>query len=326
MSTRVLVSLVLIAQIALSSCGAPSVDLNTALGKRFTITQTNIDLSSFNCAAAYDQIYPLYNSRNTDNEVRMLMGSTYACFAGLNLYELVGDIVAGTAVLGAAGGMFALMTLEFPSTLTPGDKVVENASNGIMAAQSMIRSGVPVIAAHQINAGSFNVGSTLKEDRMDDGNSLIFFTSWAVVGGINGRYGVPNATGNPTVALNATYPWTLIDGNTVDATACEYASALVNFADTLTDVIGSVSGPAAANLALLTNYRDAIYSACDEGCQGTAAFGTPTTCALSACATCPQALRKKSGCATPAAVTDSASCAAAGIMNMVASHPIFGWQ
>src|SRR6185437_5905800 len=67
-----------------------------------------------------------------------------------------------------------------------------------------------------------------------------FFMSMGVMGGLENRWGANAATGAPT---NGNLPWTTYNynagGTEMVTDGCNYASALVNFADAISDIPNS---------------------------------------------------------------------------------------
>ena len=108
----------------LDGCGSANFDPATSLGKQAILDAVAIDLTQQNCSAAISRLKPVYNSKDTDNGVRMMMASAYGCDAGVNLFKLLGDIGTNSAKL-ATGGIWAFFASEFPSTSA--DRVPEAA-------------------------------------------------------------------------------------------------------------------------------------------------------------------------------------------------------
>jgi hypothetical protein len=61
-------------------------DGGTPLGKQAILDAVDIFLTTENCTDAVSQITGLYNSANTDNDVRMRAASAYGCNAKVNLF------------------------------------------------------------------------------------------------------------------------------------------------------------------------------------------------------------------------------------------------
>jgi hypothetical protein len=147
----------------------------------------------------------------------------------------------------------------------------------------------------------------------------LFFVSMAAIGGIENRHGSPYPNGKRGVA---TLPWMAptsikATGTSTEADGCAYASAVVNYVDSLEGLASSTTGKIATTFqSLYTTFSSVIYQACDQGCT--------VICGISSCPTCPATLRNRSSCAGTA--TDPASCAAAGIANFMVNTPAVGWE
>lgn len=292
-----------------------AIDGNTNVGRRALIFAAKQALNSGDCGSAYSKIFQIFDSPGTDNEIRMLMASTYGCFAGIRTLTILGNIANDPL---ATSAFFRFVTKYFPSTLTPTDKQVEYGQLAIYALLAAVREGVVVNSVHKVNAGTDNEGSLLQGDRASDANNALFFVAMQVMGAMQNRYGAPDATYAPTAAVPY---FNGVTAGAVDAVGCQYASAVVHLADGLGAVTSTVQGPAAPALQSIQGLiASGIYTNCDLGCTGALGSG----CAIAAgCATCPIALRDPSACT--GVVTDEASCAAAGVLNMVQNLPM-GWN
>src|SRR6185295_1004556 len=102
------------------------------------------------CVGALNRILPLYNSANSDNDVRMLTASVYACHGGLNFFGFLDSLTQNGS--GLAGNAFwAYLTGEFPSS--SGDYKAEGPVLSIDALMAVVKSGIPILPSSQINAG-----------------------------------------------------------------------------------------------------------------------------------------------------------------------------
>jgi hypothetical protein len=274
-----------------AGCGSNSYDASTDRGKRALLDEVRIKLSQGDCSAAIELLKPTYNSENTDNNVRMMMAATYGCASGLNYFTLLGDIVSKIDSL-ASGGIWGFVATEFKST--PDDTIPEAGVNAQDALQAVISPSAVVLADDLFNSDTFNPQAYAVKNRIDDATAYLFFTSMAVMGGYESRYGSP-------------LPWT--DQTLVTNDGCRYASGVVNFADSLTGLVDTTSGKVQTTFSSLKDgIQSAIYSACDTACK--------TLCGYAAgCATCPKELRDHTSCT--AGATDLPSCAAAGIVSAV---------
>jgi hypothetical protein len=305
-----------------SGCGASSPDASTELGKRQIIDQANKALTTLDCATALDLLLPVYNSNNTDNEIRMMTASAYACWANINYFKVMGDMAVNSSAL--SSGFFAYASKLFPSTIGA-DHVAEGSLLSQDALMATIKSGVPILPSGAINLGSYNEGSIYSYDRTDDSNLYLLFTSLAGIGSLQNRYGNPDANFHPQAKL----PWTTPANVSTDG--CGYAASVLNFVDAISAAQNILpSGLKNALSAVSSTLSAPIDLACDYGCTG----GNPgipgwvvSGCGFSSgCTTdrkCPKTLRDRNSC--KAQTSDINSCAAAGLVNMVNVSPL-GWQ
>lgn len=291
---RILFSVpLLLGAVFASSCGRGTLDPSTSLGRRAIMDQTSLLLSEERCADAIALLKPVYESIYSDNDIRMMMASTYGCSAQLNLFSLLGEIGTNSAAI-VAGGIWAFMADQFPSTAA--DRIPEAGQLAQDALQAVISPSAVVLSNNLFNADSFNPGAYNVDDRLLNATAYLFFTSMATMGGLESRYGNP-------------LPWT--DPTLVDDDGCAYASAVVNFADSLTGLSAVTQGQLhTAVSGMKSAFQALIYANCDFGC---------TLCGISGgCPTCPKELRDRTSCT--AGATDPASCAAAGLVG----NPVVG--
>jgi hypothetical protein len=192
------------------------------------------------------------------------------------------------------------------------------------ALQSVLIPGQVIVPAYETNATTFNPGSTLVSDRTTDSNFYLFFMTLAAIGGLENRYGAPDASYNKTQNL----PWTT--AATVTDDGCEFASAIVNMVDALEASISNMTGGLATGAQNIeTAFSATINLACHYGCTNTVppiAGWQASGCTVTTdCSTCPLSLRDRTQCVFNTVPTDQTSCAAAGIVNMVNVSPV-GWQ
>ncbi len=314
----------------LCGCGAPSPDASTETGKRQIIDQANKALTTSDCSTALELLLPVYNSSDTDNEVRMLTASAYACWANINYFKLIGDIVTNSATL-ASSGFWNFASQDFPSTIGQ-DHVAEGALLSQDALLATLKTGIPVLPSGAINSGTYNEGSVYSLDRIDDSNLYLIFTALAGIGSLQNRYGSPNSSYHPQSAL----PWTTAANVSTDG--CGYASSILNFVDAIEAAKNIVPSNLKNTLtSISTNFSAAIDLACDYGCTGQkppaiAPLNPSNKWVASGCSyatgcttshKCPSTLRNRGSCT--ASTTDLNSCAAAGITNFI-NYSSLGWQ
>jgi len=128
----------------------------------------------------------------------------------------------------------------------------------------------------------------------------MMFLSMALMGSLGYRYGLPDSSGNKTVNL----PWS--DVTKTNGDGCTYASAFLNFKDS----IGFLSLKSSGSLqTLYQSINQFIGLALDQACS----FGC-LSCGVS-CTSCPIQLRNRTLCTGVS--TDIYSCAASGIAHFV---------
>ncbi len=181
-----------------------------------------MSLSSMDCAGALAEVQPVYNSVLTNNSIRMQTAAAYACYANLNMFTLIQDLVAYESKI-KSGGLFQFFAKEFPSVATPiDDKIPQAAFSAMDSVMSALNPGILMLPSYTINSGSYNPGSILYSDRISDANSLMTFIAMAAIGALENRYGAPDSNYNRTSAL----PWTT--GAAVTSDGCAFSAALLN--------------------------------------------------------------------------------------------------
>lgn len=294
-----------------TGCGAGAFDPSTVEGKRAILDATNIALSNNNCDAAIAQVSkPLYQTQYTDNEVRMITASAYACKANFNFFKFISDLVNENTYL--LTGFWGVLAKLFPSKDRT-DYTVESALLATDALMATIKPGAVMLPTSYINtnldktAANYNLGSVYSSDRLEDANTLLLFVSMAAMGALENRY----ANIDPLTHKGA-LPWTTLDSLNSSVIpsgydGCAYASEVVNFIDTVVAVAKLATGDVQGSLNTLTLITEGLFLGCDQGCKAC----DPT----SSCATCPAALRDRTQCKGVA--TDPVSCAAAGMINAI---------
>jgi hypothetical protein len=310
------------------ACGKPALDPNTTVGQAAIIDQTNIYLTTGDCTDALITILPLYNSSNTNNEVRMLTASAYACESGVNFFTVLTNMTTDANTLsGTFWGYFAQL---FPSTLS--DKVVESSGYAMNTLMTVLIPGQVILPSDLLYTTTVNPASLNFNDRTGDSNIYMLMVSMAAVGGTESRYGNPNSTyhpqSNPPLPFNDNVSKMTDEG-------CIYAAGVLNFLDS----IGPASAVLSSDVATILNQissevsESTLDAACDYGCRGTTpplgVYNTgnwvPTGCSIAAgCSKCPTSMRDYTQC-HPNVANDPAACAAAGIANFV-NASLAAWQ
>jgi hypothetical protein len=315
------------------ACGKPALDPNSTIGQAAIIDQTNNYLTTGDCTDALITILPLYNSSNTDNQVRMLTASAYACEAGVNFFSVLTNMTTDANTLtGTFWGYFAQL---FPSTSA--DKVVESAGYGMDTLMTALIPGQVILPSDLLNTTSVNPASLNVNDRIGDSNIYMLMVSMAAIGGAESRYGNPNSTyhpqSNPPLPFNDNVTKMTDEG-------CIYAAGILNFFDSIAPASAVLSSQVASVLAQIQTFSVAQYfdTACDYGCKGTVPSAgqdlltlnptgkwNATGCSIAAgCGGCPKNLRDDTQC-HPNVANDPGACAAAGLVNLV-NASLAAWQ
>lgn len=182
------------------SCGS-QMNTDTAHGRQARIDEANFQLSNGQCQAALDAIGPLYNSKYITDEIRIIMASSYACFAGFNLLAMVTNMAG-------ASSYFAALAKTMPNSI--GDGKITNMYKAI----DVLTNGNTVLTA---------------APRSKSINTYMIFLQFALVGEILNGYGLANAAGAKTVALSYSNPRVAANMSNLDACALSAAmSAIVD--------------------------------------------------------------------------------------------------
>jgi len=350
---RLRVAFCALALLVLSSCGSALMDGSTPESKQAVLDAVNIALSTGQCAKAISIIEPVYNSKYSDNDIRLSRATAQVCAAHLDFFSLLGNIAENASDL--TGGLFwNLLTQLFPSnvqTIDPTDRVLEGAENSMDALMSIINVGQVLVPTYEVDATGFNPISLIYSDRSNDANAYMTFVSMAAIGSFQSRYGAPDSTNN--YKRTKLLPWTTATASGMSTDGCQYASSLVNFVDSMGVLSTTYTGAGASSIqTLLKTFQQGIYLACEIGCHnlpGVSTTGTaitswvpagcpnlaaslptldPTTISTTGlpddlCSTCPLLLRNRSACTGLA--DDPASCAAAALISFINYEPLLGW-
>ena len=268
--------LLLIAASLLQSCGINLDDLDSETNRKAMYQEAINALNVGNCALAVDISSRLFNSKYSDNPIRMLYASSQACVTGIQFYGMLTNITNNN--FATVDDIFKSMVKMFPSR-TALDSNLQAAWNSQDALQSVLGPGPVISQADMINPTGFNPGSARYIDRTADSNLFLIFVAMAELGSGLNRYGYtaaddPASFGYapavPCAAFPCTgpLPWvtkTLVKGDTTGS-ACGIASSYYNLIDgikasaailpsnvggTLTTMIGLLSavidGAASAN-------------------------------------------------------------------------------
>ncbi|MCC7440898.1 MAG: hypothetical protein IT285_04660 [Bdellovibrionales bacterium] len=286
------------------------------LDKRGKLDLVNRLLTEGDCAAAIEVIDPLYDSSDTDNEVRMLRASAYGCSAGINYFDLVEEFQTGNLV---GNAFWEFSTRLFPSVST--DNILESSWFAFDAVQAAVEDGVAVPDSQKREiSDDYNSGALRAVHRTPDSNQYMTMVAMAVMGATHNRHGSPSPLSYRKLA---DLPW--IAGGVVNETGCAYAGAVVSFFDGIDEAADLFPASTAAQLqAASTQFSAAIDDACDRGCRGVDSLNNvvDAPCAFNDCGgVCPYPLLGRLTCATD----PRARCAAAGLVRFVNDDAALGW-
>lgn len=328
--------------LGLGACSV-SVQTEAEFNKQAILDAVDSALTVGDCQTALQAIQPLYESSQSDNDVRLRTASAYACYSKINFFGLIGDMIENSSAIASGMGFWSTMAKLFPST-AGSDYVVEGSLLGIDALQAVLKPGALILPAFQVNAGSYNIGSIFYTDRMSESNIYMTFLSMAAVGSIASRYGDPDPT---TYIKRQSLPWVTYSQMTSTSDGCGLVSGMFNSLDAMKSTGAVVGGSVEQAFSTVTLLLGAAYDvACIVGCSGLndaaivaalpgflkkpidPATGNngwiATGCSGSGvvCTGCPTELRDRKKCTGQA---DAVSCAAAGMVNFL-NAGIIGWN
>ncbi len=269
-------------------------DMQTAL-----IEQTQIQLDQENCAAAYQTLYPYYNSSSSTSALRLQMASVYGCYAGVKFFSLIASLVTHASALSSAG-LWAYLAVSFPSVASPDDRIPLSSAYSIDALIATLKPGTLLVPAISANTTSFNPGSLLFEDRARDANSYLLLMSMSLMGSLLSRNGVNHQLPSS---------WTAASGMKGDP--CALVSGVMHFYDSLQALQQNSTGKFSEAFGQLEVYLGAgLDLACALGCQSVLGCNNSVTCSQ-----CPVTLRDRTSCT--GLDTDVNSCAGAGLIHFL---------
>lgn len=265
------------------------------------------NLSTMNCASALDLSKQLFDSRYSNNEIRMLYASAHGCNVDIRLYPLIDAIsVSDFSTLDA---IFKSLVRLFPSRTTLDSKL---QSTWVMqdALQAILDPGVVIGASDQNVINDYNTGSLVARDRTDDGNAFLIFAAMAGVGTSLNRYGY-NITDDPAaLAYAQVLPLTwitqaLIKGD-ISHAGCSLASSLLNMFDAINAVSDLTSGSISAAFSAIASAQAVVDLAGETRC-------TADGFTIGQCRVAAQRLRYRDSCFE----NDAIASYAAGVIQSI---------
>lgn len=308
------------------ACSAPALDISSQLGRDAILEKTHDHLTRAECDEAIATIEPLYNSAFSDNAVRMARASAFACGSGITDFLTLATTLPEKNFLSVPGeGSYLFRTaaeLFYLADVDTLDARIEYASEAMQSLQSAVRPNRYVMDSNLLYSSTNNPGSALAADRTDDSNLYLVFASLSAMGALQSRYSAPD-TSDWTKTQTLGYQGPGLDWSLANRTAghgCTYAAAVLNLLDSAEEVLPVVSDDMESALSALEVLRPVFDQACNAGCTGASGSG----CAIaSGCDGCPKILRDPTSCT--GSITNPASCAAAGLANLISTDVNFGW-
>ncbi len=230
-----------------SACGGPPYSLNSESDRNELQFDARVALSSGNCIHALDLSKKLFESEYSDNQARMLYASSYGCSAGLAFYDLI-DKVGSTDF---STGLFKALVELFPSSASS-DSKMQSLQKMQDVLQTVLVPGAIIGAYDRMEINSYNPGSVLYRDRIEDSNVLLLFSSMANIGVSLNRYGNPNPDHTQGIDLLSIWPNKNAINSDPEHASCAIASAMTNFADAVDAIKVIATGPLGNSLNVIS--------------------------------------------------------------------------
>jgi hypothetical protein len=261
----------------ISACGLSPYDLDRESDRNAMIASIKSSLNGGNCSGALEKSLPLFESKYSTNEVRMLHASSYGCKAGIKLLPLLTQLTQGDFSASVTGNpltnplimkMFNTLARMFPSNAAT-DANLQSLWLMQDVLQSVVEPGSVISTFDQNVINAYNTGSLLYRDRTDDSNTLLMFSSMALLGTMLNRYGNPNTGSGYTQGKNFASTWSneLAIKNDSTESACSLASSILNMQDGLSVMSVVSSGSLSTILSLINLGLDELIQAGKQRCE-----------------------------------------------------------
>jgi hypothetical protein len=273
------------------------------------IASIKSNLNSSNCASALEKSELLFDSKYTSNEVRMLHASSYGCIASVQLLALITAISSENFTFTAPAGARLYPYFSYFDTIA--EVFASNASTDAKVQslwkmqdvlQSVLNPGAVIADFDQNVLNAYNTGSMLFRDRTDDANTLLMFSSMALMGSLLSRYGNPVA-GTYKQGRRLASTWSNESDIKIDPskTACSIASSVLNMYDGISVMSVVSSGSLSTALTAFNLVLDTMIQSGKQRCENgqttlyqEAASGT--TYGSTRCNNAVQRLRYRNAC------------------------------
>ncbi len=245
-----------------SACGMGPWDIDNETDRLAMQQEIKNALTQANCSTALVLATTLFQSKYSDNEIRMLYASAHGCNMGISLYDLLDDIT--TSDFTSQDAIFKTLVRLFPSKSAT-DTRLQSAMLAQDALHSILSMGVVVGASDRYYGAGFNPASVLKRDRTDDANIYLTFTSMGLVGSGLNRYGF-NAADDPATfgySQQVDLTWTTQNAIKADTSGegCAIASGILNMLDGIDVLAALAPGSVASALTQITAQLQVAMSA-----------------------------------------------------------------
>ncbi len=254
----------------LSGCGNAPFNIDSESDRNAMISSIKSNLNSMNCGAALEKASELFESKYSDNEIRMLYASALGCNADFKFYTVLTSVSSGNYDIDPIAGttkFFNTLAQIFPSNSASDVKM---QSFWLMqdAIQSVLLPNTVVSSFDQVVINTHNIGSILSRDRTDNANILIMFSSMALLGVSLSRYGDP-VTGsyNQQQTLQTTWPDTTAVKIDTTKAGCAFATGLFNMNDGVAELSKLASGSLGTALTAIQLVLDKLIDAGEKQCK-----------------------------------------------------------
>lgn len=190
----------------LISCGN-RYDLANESGRRARMEDASYHLSKMECAEAQASIEPLYYSTYVNDEIRILMASSIACYARFNLLNFI-------TALSNTSGIFQSLAKTLSNTAGDGTPSIL-----YRAADVLTQSGT-VLNAYQ---------------RGTSVNSFMVYLQFGVIAALQRNYGSPAADGSQGADLLYETAGANPPGEMSDEDGCALSAAFSHISDSYTN-------------------------------------------------------------------------------------------
>ena len=289
------------------SCGRIPYNIDDPGSRAATLLDVQKELTLGHCSQALTLITPLYQSKYSDNQIRLYYASAQGCNIGINLYPLLTDI--STSDFSSIDAIFKSLVRLFPSTSS--DTRLQSAWLATDALLACVETSSTLTDPFVINASSYNPGSVLVSDRTVDSNSYLLFISMALIGNSLNRFGYSSgqSPSGLSYAQGALLPWESRDLIKSDNTGvgCAHATGMLNMFDGIQANLGLFPSNISGAMSNINSLLSVLFTAAGKlQCLADGYLSYQCDAAI-------ERLRSRGACSEQ----DEAASAAAGIINEI---------